>query len=101
MLSTVSTNRSAVELPVNRLRRKWLFNDQGPRKLHWDDPCNRAYTRWILREHGISLIGPTPRSFMPPAPTDLMHNEAAASLPTLLADFATWIDIDTIAWGQR
>lgn len=30
-----------------------------------------------------------------------VRSEAAASLPTLLADFATWIDIDTIAWGRR
>ncbi len=34
-------------------------------------------------------------------PADLLRHEAAASLPTLLDDLATWIDIDTLAWGQR
>ena len=56
-----------------------------------------AYTRWILREHGITLAGPAPRSFMPPATKELMRGEAAASLPILLEDLATWVDIDTLA----
>ena len=25
----------------------------------------------------------------------------AAAIPTLMADLATWLDIDTLAWGQR
>lgn len=86
---------------IDHLGRKWLFNDHGHRTLEWDDHCNRGFTRWILREHGITLAGPAPRSFMPVVPADLLRREAAASLPTLLDDLATWIDIDTIAWGQR
>jgi hypothetical protein len=38
---------------------------------------------------------------MPVLPADLLRQEAAASLPTLLDDLATWLDIDTLAWGQR
>ena len=86
---------------VTHLGKKWLFNDHGHRTLQWDDHCNRGYTRWILREHGITLIGPAPRSFMAGVPADLLRHEAAASLPTLLDDLATWIDLDTLAWGQR
>jgi hypothetical protein len=86
---------------VEHLGNSWLFNDHGHRTLEWDDHCNRGYTRWILREHGITLTGPEPRSFMPPVPPDLLRREAAAQIPSLLADIATWVDIDTIAWGQR
>ena len=86
---------------VEHLGRSWLFNDHGHRTLVWSDHCNRGYTRWILREHGITLSGPEPRTFMPPVPADLLRREAAAELPTLLDDIATWVDIDTIAWGQR
>ncbi|NYJ07589.1 aminoglycoside adenylyltransferase domain-containing protein [Petropleomorpha daqingensis] len=86
---------------VEFLGRQWLFNDHGHRTLVWDDHCNRGYTRWILREHGIALTGPEPRSFLPPVPADLLRAEAAASLPTLLDDLATWVDIDALAWGQR
>src|SRR3954467_5740933 len=86
---------------VAHLGRRGLFNDHGHRPLEWDDHCNRGYTRWILREHGLALTGPAPRSFMSPVPVDLLRAEAAASLPTLLDDLATWIDIDRVAWGQR
>lgn len=86
---------------VDHLGRKWLFNDHGHRTLEWDDHCNRVYTRWILRGHGITLTGPAPRSFVPVVPADLLRREAAASLTTLLDDLAIWIDIDTLAWGQR
>jgi hypothetical protein len=42
---------------VAHLGREWLFNDHGHRTLVWDDHCNRAYRRWILREHGITCGG--------------------------------------------
>ncbi len=86
---------------VEHLGREWLFNDHGHRTLVWDDHCNRGFTRWILREHGITLTGPEPRSFMPPVPPDLLRQEAAAAIPTLVDDLADWVDIDAIAWGQR
>jgi hypothetical protein len=86
---------------VAGLGRAWLFNDHGHRTLTWDDHCNRAFTRWILREHGITLTGPEPRSFMPKVPADVLRAEARASLPTFLADLATWIDLDAVDWAQR
>jgi hypothetical protein len=86
---------------VDHLGRQWLFNDHGHRTLTWDEHCNHAYTRWILREHGIALTGPPPCSFMSAVPGDLLCREAAASLPGLLDDLATWIDMDQVAWGQR
>ena len=86
---------------VDDLGRRWLFNDHGHRTLEWDDHCNRGYTRWILREHGITLSGPRPQTFVAAVPPSQLRREAASSLPTLLDDLATWIDIDTIAWGQR
>ncbi len=86
---------------VDALGREWLFNDHGQRSLVWDDHCNRAYTRWILREHGIVLAGPEPRSFMAPVPEIALRSEAAAALPRVIDDLATWLDIDALAWGQR
>ena len=86
---------------VDHLGAHWLFNNHGQRTLEWDDHCNRAYTRWILREHGITLTGPEPPSFMTPVPAEALREEAAAAIPTLLDDLATWVDIDRVAWGQR
>jgi hypothetical protein len=86
---------------VEHLGREWLFNDHGHRTLEWSDHCNRAYTRWILREHGVTLVGPEPRSFVAAVPPALLREEAATAIPTLTDDLATWLDIDAIAWGQR
>lgn len=86
---------------VDHLGRAWLFSNHGSRELVWDDHCNRGYTRWILRTHGIALTGPEPRSFMEPVPADLLRAEARTAIPTLMTDLATWLDIDTLAWGQR
>ena len=86
---------------IEALGRAWLFNNHGQRTLEWDDHCNRAYTRWILREHGIVLTGPEPRSFMSPVPEGSLRAEAAAAIPRLIDDLATWVDIDAVAWGQR
>jgi hypothetical protein len=86
---------------VEHLGREWLFNNHGHRTLEWSDHCNRGYTRWILREHGITLVGPEPQTFMSPVPAGVMRNESMAGLPTLLDDIATWIDYEQVAWGQR
>ena len=83
---------------VEHLGRRWLFNDHGHRTLKWSDHCNRGYTRWILREHGITLTGPAPRTFMPPVPPELLRRETATAIPTLMTDLATWLDIDALAW---
>ena len=92
--------------PVRRARvvdtsaARWLFNDHGHRTLEWSDHCNRAYTRWILREHGITLIGPEPRTFIrrchrsPAPPRDGDRDPDADGRP------GTWLDIDAIAWGR-
>ena len=86
---------------IDSMGRKWLFNDHGRRTLEWDDHCNRAYARWILREHGIVLTGPEPRSFMAPVPEAMLRDEAATAIRTLIGDLGTWLDIDDLAWGQR
>lgn len=86
---------------TDHLGTNWLFNNHGHRTLEWDDHCNRGFTRWILREHGITLTGPPPQSFMPVVSDSLLRREAAESLRTLLDDIAEWVDIDALAWGQR
>jgi hypothetical protein len=86
---------------VGSLGRTWLFVDHGWDTMQWDDHCNRAYTRWILRERGLTLAGPVPATWMEEVPPTALRRESRTALPTLLADLATWVDIDAIAWGQR
>ncbi len=86
---------------VAHLGAAWLFNNHGHRTLEWSDHCNKAYTRWLLRERGLPLTGPEPASWMVPVPSAVLRDESAAALPTLLADLASWVDIEALAWGQR
>jgi hypothetical protein len=86
---------------VEALGRPWLFNNHGHRTLEWDDHCNRTFVRWILRAHGITLVGPDARAFVEPVPPEAIRREAAMAIPTMMDDLATWIDIDNLAWGQR
>lgn len=86
---------------IAHLGRAWLFNNHGHRTLEWSDHCNKGYTRWILREHGIVLAGPAPRSFMAQVPNSMLRAEAAREIATQLDDTAAWLDIDGLAWGQR
>jgi hypothetical protein len=53
-----------------------------------------------MREHGITLIGPAPRTLVDPLPPDVMVAAARATLPTLVGDIHSWMP-PTIAWGQR
>ena len=66
-----------------------------------DDHCTGATPAGSCAPHGIARAGPEPRSFMEPVPADLLRAEARTAIPTLMTDLATWLDIDTLAWGQR
>ena len=45
---------------VAGLGAEWLYVDHGWDEMSWSDHCNQPWTRWILREHGITLVGPCP-----------------------------------------
>ena len=66
-------------------RTKLLFLDHGSRELAWDDHCNAAYVRWTLREHGITLTGPDPRTLVDPVLGDMLRAEARERRPE-------WVD---------
>ncbi len=80
----VATRGSLTDLQIAQLRK--LHDDIPTREGHWCHDLEGSYA---------------PGLFMPVVPADLLRREAAASLPTLLDDLASWIDIDTLAWGQR
>jgi len=79
-------------IPQDRLRRvdparsPFLFLDNGASELVWDDHCNTAVVRWLLREHGIALAGPDPRQLIDPVSSDELRSEALAAMP----EYAAW-----------
>ena len=82
------------------LGREWLFANHGSDHLEWSDHCNQPWTRWILREHGITLVGPCPVDLMEPMPDDVLRDRARAGLATLTDDVLGWCP-PTLAWCQR
>jgi len=71
---------------VDPSRSAFLFLDNGASNLVWDDHCNTAVVRWVLREHGIVLAGPDPESVIDPVPTEQLRREALNGI----REFAAW-----------
>ena len=87
---------------VDALGRPWLFNNHGHRG-RWSGTTTATgpSSGGSCASTASPSIGPDARSFVEPVPAEAIRREAAAAIPTLMADLATWLDIDTIAWGQR
>ncbi|MDI9887023.1 DUF4111 domain-containing protein [Streptomyces sp. HNM0645] len=78
----------------------WLFCDHGHRELIWDTHCNNLHTRWILRNHGITLAGPPIADLVDEVPPDALRAAMRADLPEVLRGIRTWASFD-LAWTQR
>jgi hypothetical protein len=85
---------------VEGLGREWLYVDHGADEMQWSEHCNQPWTRWILREHGVTLVGPCPVEVVDPVPDDVLRESARAGLSTLTDDVLGWCP-PTIAWCQR
>jgi Domain of unknown function (DUF4111)/Nucleotidyltransferase domain len=79
-------------VPKERLRRVetppaplWYL-DNGATELVRDDHCNTAVVRWILREHGVVLAGPGPKSLVARVTPDELRAEERAAI----CDWAEW-----------
>ena len=82
------------------LGRDWLYIDRGRREMQWSDHCNTLDERWILRERGITLVGPGPGSFACEVPADALRNKMRPLVATFLPDLFAWTSLD-ISWSQR
>ena len=71
---------------LERLDREWLYIDRGLREMQWSTHCNVVDTRWILREHGIALIGPDPQSFACEVPAAMLQDRMRGLIERFLED---------------
>ena len=57
---------------VEESRPGWWYLDNGATELVKDTHCNTAVVRWSLREKGVVLAGPDPKTLIEPvAPAEL------------------------------
>jgi hypothetical protein len=79
-------------IPRPRLRRMdwthrpFLFLDNGANELVWDSHCNTAVLRWLLREHGVTLSGPDPKTLVDPISAADLRREARVRV----REYADW-----------
>jgi len=85
---------------VAGLGAEWLYVDHGSDEMSRSDHCNQPWTRWILREHGVTLVGPRLANLVDPVPADVLRTAARAGLVSLGDDILSWCP-PGIAWCQR
>ena len=73
---------------VDPARSPCFYLDNGAWSLVWSDHCNTAHVRWLLREHGIVLAGPSPEQLIEPVAPDALREEAMRALE----EYATWAE---------
>ena len=72
--------------PVATLRKNdqcstplWYL-DHGSQTLVRSTHCNTLVVRWVVREHGLVLAGPSPATLLDPVPVDALRQEIRATM---------------------
>lgn len=73
-----------------------VYFDNGATEPVRDNHCNTAVVRWSLREHGIVLAGPEPKSLIDPVSPAQLRREAREAMD----EFAEWAPGPTKAGGM-
>jgi predicted nucleotidyltransferase len=68
------------------------YVDNGSTSLVLSIHDNRWHVRWILRERGIIMTGPDPKTFLPPISIEALRDEAASSIQELAGRFIAELD---------
>ena len=63
-----------------RLGEKLWYLDNGSRTLVQSEHCNTIVVRWTVREHGVALAGPPPRSLVDPIPVEALRQDILATI---------------------
>jgi predicted nucleotidyltransferase len=81
---------------VDPARTPLIYFDNGSTEPARDNHCNTAVVRWSLREHGVVLAGPDPKTLVDPVAPDDLRNEVRDAI----VEFAAWAPSPTKAGGM-
>src|SRR5438105_8052103 len=56
------------------------YLDHGSQTLVRSTHCNTLVVRWVVREHGVVLAGPSPATLLDPVPVDGLRQEIRATM---------------------
>lgn len=85
---------------LDHLGKEWLEIDRGWREMRREVHCNVEDVRWVLRERGVVLAGPEPRTFAAEVPADLLREQMRPLIDNFLEDLKTWASFEYV-WTQR
>jgi spermidine synthase len=68
--------------------------------MEWSTHCNTEVVRWVLREHGATLAGPSPRDLVDEVDPDVLRTRMREEARDFLPGMLTWIGLDS-PWAQR
>lgn len=66
--------KEVLKLPPQPSKQLWYL-DNGSSELVKSTHCNTLVVRWGVREHGVTLAGPSPKTLVDPVPVDKLHDE--------------------------
>ena len=64
----------------NRRGKPLWYLDHGSQSLVQSEHCNTVVVRWVVREHGIALAGPSPATLVDPIPVEALRQEIMATI---------------------
>ncbi len=85
---------------LDALGRAWLYVDHGHAEMEWSTHCNTEVVRWSLRECGVTLAGPDPKSLVDEVAAEVLRARMRTYASEFMPELATWTSLD-ISWGQR
>lgn len=59
----------------SRSGEKLWYLDNGHRQMELSDHCNTVLVRWIVRESGVTLAGPPPKTLVDPIPVEALRRD--------------------------
>lgn len=84
---------------VDLARAPYLFVDNGSPNLEWSNHDNTAVVRWVLRNHGITLAGPEPASFVDEVTAGDLREEVRRALLERTRDLRAQQEAPDGAWS--
>lgn len=82
-------------------KKKLYYFDNGSTTYEESTHDNQWHVRWILRERGITLVGPKPETIVKPVPLEKMLNEIKTTMLRVMKLFQEDIDRPLGFWNSR
>jgi predicted nucleotidyltransferase len=82
-------------------KKELYYFDNGSTEIEKSVHDNQWHVRWILRERGVTLVGPKPVEFIKAVPTEELRNEMKRAMVEVMMSFEAEIINPRCYWNSR